>query len=132
LRYDFSQACERLLPVEEVVEERWFLEEWEPLVILGSSDYADGGGATPFLTIDRSTGAVMGLDVERADERAYLINSSVPRFIATFTYLDSFLARGQHLPGDAGAVVRGIDAAAYASEWGRLIEHLSSSDGLGA
>jgi hypothetical protein len=125
LRYDFSQARDGLLPVADEIEPELFRESWRSLRIFGAADYADRGGATSWLTIDSSTGAVMGLDLER-DEELYLINSSLPRFIATFTYLDRFLASGQRLPSDAEDVVRSIDALAFpASEWRALIEHLA-------
>jgi hypothetical protein len=42
LRYDFSQARERLRPVVEEVEARWFVEAWRPLLIFGTCDHADG------------------------------------------------------------------------------------------
>lgn len=123
LRYDFSQGRERLRPVIEEVEERWILDAWRSLVIFGRSDYADGGGATPWLTLDRTTGAVMGLDLERDTKPVYLINSSLPQFVATFGYLNRFLPSGLRLPEDADDVVRAIDDAAYSTgEWRLLLE----------
>jgi hypothetical protein len=50
-------------------------------------DHADGGGARPWITVARTNGSVMGLDLERDDELLYLYNSSLPQFVATFTYL---------------------------------------------
>lgn len=125
LRYDFSQGRERLLPVSEQVEERWLRDAWRPLLIFGSSDYANGGGATPWLTLDRTTGSVMGLDLERDANAVYLINSSLPQFVATFMYLERFLPARLPLPDNAEDVVRAIDDAAYpTSEWRLLLEHV--------
>lgn len=125
LRYDFSQGRECLLPLNEVVEERWLVDAWRALLIFGSSDYADGGGATPWLTLDRTTGSVMGLDLERADEPVYLINSSLRQFVASFEYLERFLPAGLRLPEDAEDVVRALDDAAYpTSEWRLLLEYI--------
>lgn len=127
-RYDFSQARERLLPVIEEVEERWFVEAWRPLLIFGSCDYANGGGSRPWLTVAGTNGFVMGLDLERDDGPLYHFNSSLPRFVATFTYLERFLPGGLRLPDDAEDALRSIDDAAYpTSEWRLLLESIRSN-----
>jgi hypothetical protein len=127
LRYDFSQARERLRPVVEEVEARWFVEAWRPLLIFGSCDHANGGGSRPWITVARTNGSVMGLDLERDDEPLYLYNSSLAQFVATFNYLERFLSGGLRLPGNAVDEVQSIDDAAYpTSEWRLLLEYLRS------
>jgi hypothetical protein len=127
LRHDFACARERLVPVGEEIDARWFRDEWSSLVIFGELDHADGGGATPLLVIDRRNGAVVGLDLERDVEPLFAISSSLEQFIATFTYLDGFLADGRPVPDDAEHVLRGIDDAFAASDWRLLLEHIRAS-----
>lgn len=110
--YEFSQ----LLGVARVSHDE--------LIVFGSYDIADGGGAAPLLAIDRANGFVMGVDVEHDDEPVFLINSSLEQFIATFRYLDAFFGRGETLALDARDVVRSIDEAAYPrSEWRAMLTH---------
>src|SRR5262249_28368138 len=68
LDYDFS-ACRqglRRLTADEVAEcggER----DWSEFRVFGRYDYAEGGGATPWIVVRMTDGAVCGLDMERED-----------------------------------------------------------------
>lgn len=83
-------------------------EEWADLIIFGRFDYAEGGGASPWITIRKTDGAVCGLDVER-ECPVYLINSSLVRFIRSFSLLDQYLGRRRPPPHEIGGSLREID-----------------------
>ncbi len=130
LDFDFRDARRglRRITSEDVVG-RAIPNEWSDLLIFGEYDYAEGGGARPWIAVRASDGAACGLDVEQADERAvFLFNSSIGGFVQTFAALDPYLRRGQRLPADIEARIRGIDPRTYpVSEWRSLIEHLAAA-----
>jgi len=87
-------------------------------------DFAEGGGASPWLTIRKSDGSVGGLDVER-EQAIFGYNSSLERFIQTFVLLDRWLTQCQPLPKAVVATVRDIDPDSYpGSEWRLMVEYL--------
>ena len=47
--------------------------EWSALDLFGEEDYAEGGGASPFLGVHRSSGKIFGLDVERDSSEMFLL-----------------------------------------------------------
>lgn len=101
-------------------------DEWRDFLVFGKVDYADGGGASPYLVIRQIDGAVCGLDVQRDDDPLFLLNSSLRQFIETFTYLDGCSGAGVWPPG-MEAKVRAIDPSAYGeSDWKLLVDHLTA------
>src|SRR5258708_6735495 len=97
LDFDFSRSEAPLKPVmpsdfnTATVIER----EWTSLQIFGGYDYAEGGGATPFLGVHSESGAVFGLDAELEASQMFFFNSDVDRFIRTFLALDRALGLGR-------------------------------------
>lgn len=125
LDYDFSAARKGLRPLPEDTFDS-AEKKWLDLLIFGDYDYAEGGGAHPFLGIRKTDGAVYGLDVERAGEAMFLLNSSIERFIRTFLFLNKYLGKGRRLPTDVEARMREIDPEIYpASDWKLLVDHLT-------
>jgi hypothetical protein len=124
-RHDFSAARETLVPLREHIDAEDFDDAWEPLVVFGTSDFADAGGATPWLALHRVSGAVVGIDLERDGDPLFVLNSGLQQFIETFTYLDRFLGNEQPLPPNAEATLQRIDPDAYDdSDWKQLLEYL--------
>lgn len=125
LDYDFTVASRGLreLPNDTVGSAD---EDWFNLLIFGEYDYAEGGGAHPWLGIHQANGFVYGLDPKRAVPM-FLLNSSIERFIRTFRFLDESLSRGKQLPLDLEARVRELDPEAYPeSDWRSLVDYLMS------
>src|SRR5262245_15661854 len=85
LDYDFSAGRLELRPLsKDSVALEFLRAAWLDLLIFGDYDFAEGGGANPFLGIHRVDGRVLGLDVERNGEATFLINSSIHHFIHSF------------------------------------------------
>ena len=125
INYDFSEAKKALAPIPNfVVQEN---PEWRELLVFGTCDYANGGGAKPWLCIRNSDGAVVGFDGER-ENPVFTLNTTVERFVQTFTFLNSHLSEGKKLPESADAILNSIDPESYsASDWRLLVEYLSAS-----
>jgi hypothetical protein len=101
-------------------------EEWFDLLIFGDFDYAEGGGAHPWLGIRKMDGAVIGLDPERQNAM-FLLNSSIDGFIRTFEFLNGYLGKEKQLPDDLEVRVRDIDPNAYPrSEWRWLVDRVKN------
>jgi hypothetical protein len=102
--------------------------DWRELFIFGEEDFAEGGGASPFVTIQSQTGMVFGLDVERDGDATFLLNSSVSHFIETFRVFDEVLRTGTASPSGLLERVRAADPDAFErSEWRDAAEHVRSS-----
>jgi hypothetical protein len=128
--YDFSAARRVLQPLDKDALLDAPEAEWLDLLIFGEYDYAEGGGANPFLGIMRTTGAIHGLDVERDKQPLFVLNSSTDAFIETFTFLHASLGAGRPLPRDADARLRSIDPHTYDnSDWRLLVEFIASEAG---
>src|SRR5215471_5036491 len=112
LDFDFAQAQAGLRMVMTGDVSGDIEEAWSDLLVFGRYDYAEGGGASPWITIRRADGAVCGLDVER-DPAIFVFNSSIKRFIRTFSLLDRYLGHRQPLPSDLRGTVREIDNLCY-------------------
>jgi len=98
-------------------------EDWSDCRLIGRYDYAEGGGASPFIAIRGSDGFVCGLDIERDGENTFIFNSSLDRFISTFGLLDPYLRAGRELPSDIESHVSRIDPKAFPlSDWRECIE----------
>src|SRR5262249_27212212 len=127
LDFDFSNATAGLRQVASSDVGGEVVESWRELLIVGSSDYAEGGGASAWVAVRRSDGAVCGRAVER-EEAVFALNSTVEQFIRTFALLDRYLSRGHSLPSDIEAAAREIDPASYpCSEWRSLIDNLTAA-----
>lgn len=130
LVYDFSRAQRPLapLPPEAVSEPD---EGWKAaragLLIFGEYDYAEGGGAKPWLGIRQEDGAVFELDGEREEQTSFL-NSSLEQFIATFEALHPFLSAGEALPPAIETTLRDLDSQYSASQWQGLVSFLQATE----
>jgi hypothetical protein len=100
--------------------------DWSDCGLIGSEDYAEGGGASPWIAIRERDGFVCGLDIERDGEKTFIYNSSLDRFIATFNLLDQYLSEGRALPPDVATQLEALDPEAYeSSEWRHLAEYIT-------
>ena len=98
------------------------------LLVFGERDYAEGGGSRSWLCVRERDGAVYGFDPE-LEEPLLLLNSSVPRFVATFQTLDGYLSNDGALPPDCDGRLRALDPEAYQdSDWRLLVECLPRRD----
>ncbi len=98
-------------------------QEWSNCLLIGMYDYAEGGGASPWIAIRESDGSVCGLDIEREGETTFIFNSSLDRFIGTFNLFDQYLRAGQELPPGFTSQVEALDPEAFPlSDWRELIE----------
>src|SRR5262245_40516622 len=86
LDYDFRVARQGLDTLAKDAVE-FGEEEWSDLLIFGEYDYAEGGGANPWLGIRKTDGAVFGLDPER-ENALFFLNTSIEDFFRTFTLLN--------------------------------------------
>jgi hypothetical protein len=105
------------------------MAEWEaPLlkdasdfIVFGDYDYAEAGGAGPWLVVRRSDGKVFDVDLER-EVSAFLLNSSLRAFIDTFYLLDKYLGHGDPIPRDLHSLAQDLDSTAYSkSTWHDLV-----------
>ena len=123
LDYDFSAGHSGVRPPStEQLPPEVIDPDARALLIFGEYDFAQGGGANPFLGVRSSDGAVLGLDLEREDSPLFPLNSSIERFVRTFSLLDNYLARGGAAPADIDEQLAAIDPEAYGtSEWRDLV-----------
>jgi hypothetical protein len=102
-------------------------DDWADCGLIGSEDYAEGGGASPWIAIRERDGSVCGLDIERDGEKTFIYNSSLEQFIATIILLNEHLRDGGDLPSDLLSRVEALDPEAFAaSEWRPLIEYVTA------
>ena len=102
-------------------------DEWSDYGLIGREDYAEGGGASPWIAVRGCDGYVCGLDIEREEETTFIYNASLDRFIATFNLLDQYLRDGRKLPPDLASRVEALDPEAFgSSEWRHLIEYITA------
>jgi hypothetical protein len=127
LNFDFSRSQAPLRPIATgdvvggPVEEKWTL-----LRIFGEEDYAEGGGASPYLGVHSESGEIFGLDVEREMSQMFLLNSNIDRFIETFLALDGMLRLGGSLDAQIRERLEQIDPGAFAySEWRLLSDYVT-------
>jgi hypothetical protein len=126
LDFDFSVAGHGLrgLPDETIEAENNGASD---LLVFGEQDFAEGGGARPWLCVSKRDAAVFGFDPERGNP-LFLMNSSVERFITTFRLLDEYLGKNVPLPSDCESRLRTIDPDAYPrSDWRLLMECLRNA-----
>jgi hypothetical protein len=97
------------------------------LLVFGEYEFAEGGGARPWLCVCKLDGSVYGFDPEREDPK-FLLNSSIERFVATFQLLNEHLGKNEELPSDCESQLSAIDLEAYPrSDWRLLLECLRSA-----
>ncbi|MCA9074121.1 MAG: hypothetical protein KDA93_03740 [Planctomycetaceae bacterium] len=99
-------------------------EEWSELLIFGSFDYAEGGGAAPWIAVRTSDQAICGIDVERKSGSVLLFNSTLRQFVSTFSTLDQYFSHRNPVPSSICSKVGAIDPLVYPiSEWSKMIAH---------
>ena len=123
--FDFSYAHEELCTLPD-----WALDASNPdiamLRIIGHQDVAEGGGACPWLCVHIDDGSVWGFDCE-AKKPMFLLNSSLPRFIASFRLLNEYLVTSRKLPPEIENCLQHIDPEAYhRSDWRLLIDGINA------
>lgn len=124
LDYDFRAGRKGPRPLEPGAFDFRVQAKWLELLIFGEYDYAEGGGANPFLGVRRTDGAVCGLDVERDKAPMFLLNSSLDAFIETFRLLDGYLAKKRVVPPGIEAQLRKIDPKAFGrSDWKPFVRY---------
>jgi hypothetical protein len=117
LDFDFSHSQSPLLNAND------FLggardQQWTALHIFGEQDYAEGGGATPFLGVHAESGEILGLDLDRDESQIYLLNSNIDLFIRTFLEFDEVLRLSKRPPLNIRERLKEIDPGAFErSEW---------------
>lgn len=117
LDYDFSAGRRTVTTLRPESFDFPMKPEWLQLLVFGEYDYAEGGGAHPFLGVRPADGFVCGLDVE-LDKPLFVLNSSLHAFIATFEAIDAYLANSQALPRGFSKTLKAIDPAVFGkSNW---------------
>ena len=125
LDFKFARAERALAPLHEAEINGRIEPEWASLFVFGEQSFAEGGGARPFLGIERGTGHVLGLDVERESSCLFLYNSDLDRFIQTFEILDGAIRSGTPPLHTLSTRAARIDVAFAESEWARLLGYLA-------
>ena len=126
--FDFSRAQDDLRPLT-VSDTNGFEipQEWQSLCLFGEQNYAEGGGATPYLGIHIDTGQVFALDVESESSPLSLLNSDIDKFISTFDVFDRAVRQATLQIEQVAGLVEEIDPIAFAdSEWVGLIDAITS------
>ena len=119
LDFDFSRSHAPLRPIAPTDLSGCGIEdEWTTLYLFGEEDYADGGGASPYLGVHRDTGSICGLDVEREESHVFILNSNVDRFIRSFQKIDEMLRHTPVVSGMLSRALMEIDPDVFQhSEW---------------
>jgi hypothetical protein len=98
-------------------------EEWAGCWVFGMYNYADGGGASPWIAVRERDGFVCGLDAEREGSAPFIFNSSLDRFISIFNLFNGHFPANQALARDTVLQARALDADAFDnSEWRMLCD----------
>lgn len=127
LDFDFSRAHAPLLPVQPSELLCDIEPEWARIRLFGEQDYAEGGGASPFLGVHEETGWILGLDVEREASSIYVLNSTIDGFIETFLLFDGVLTRAHPQLETLALAAHRIDPSAFPdSEWKSFCDYISS------
>jgi hypothetical protein len=127
LATDFSRCQAPLRTIEPTdIVGRDTQGSWGDLFLFGDQDYADGGGARPFLAVHRHTGEIVGFDVERESSQIYLLNSTVDAFIQTFEQLNELFRSERAIVSRLSDVLMEIDPQAFPkSDWRELIDEIA-------
>jgi hypothetical protein len=125
LDFDFSRSQVPLKPLSQSEIHGTIEKDWTTLYLFGERDYAEGGGASPFLGISSTSGEILGLDVERDSGCRFLLNSDIESFIKTFEVFDRVLRLGTTALDSLSSSAIEIDPRAFQrSEWALLLDHL--------
>jgi hypothetical protein len=127
--WDFSRAARPLQAIPDDDAATWIEvlpQDWRQMLVFGEENFAEGGGAKPFLTVHARTGRVLGLDVERERSAVFLLNTSIPAFIETFVVFDNALRHGGTVPAGLREQIRAVDPESFErSKWRDLIDELA-------
>lgn len=126
LDFDFTRAERTLTPLREAEINGTIEPQWASLFLFGEQDFAEGGGARPFVGIEHNTGQVLGLDVERDASCLFLYSSDLDSFIRTFTLLDEALRSGTPPLDALSTRAASIDVSFAQSEWAQLLGYLAN------
>jgi len=96
---------------------------WLELIIFGKTDFAEGGGAGTYMTIEPVSGRIFDLDVE-VKEPLSLLNASLEQYIQTFIAIDPFLSANEPVPQGVIDAVARIDLESFAQSkyWQGIID----------
>ncbi|MFO0964955.1 MAG: SUKH-4 family immunity protein [Gemmataceae bacterium] len=126
LDYNFSATRRPLQSLPwEILEDTQ--ADWSDLLVFGERDYAEGGGACPWLCLSRTDGAVYLFDPE-SDSPKTLLNSSPQRFVDSFRLLESAVGENGRYPTDLVDRLNKADEKAFPhSDWKDLVDFLESN-----
>jgi hypothetical protein len=129
LAFDFSRSLAPLCKIEQsdVSAVTSIEPEWTSLYLFGEEDFADGGGASPYLGVHQDSGEIYGLDVEREESQVFLLNSNADKFIQTFQTVEEMLRNMPVAPGTLSKALQGIDPVVFQrSEWRDLVGYVEA------
>jgi hypothetical protein len=92
----------------------------------GECDYAEGGGARPWLVVGNVDSRVYAIDIE-SERPIELLNSTLAGFVETFRLLHNDLGAGRLLSPGVGRSAEQLDPESYPnSEWAHLVEYFTA------
>src|SRR5215831_7323987 len=72
LDFDFTRSRQQLRTIAPNDLSGGVIEsEWSVFYLFGQADFADGGGASPYLGVHQITGEICGIDVERVGSAVF-------------------------------------------------------------
>jgi hypothetical protein len=123
LDFDFSPARDHLRALPDGATP---IDQNDPalgLLVFALQDFAEGGGAQPWLCVRKNDGWICGFDPDD-DDPIFILNSSIARFIETFLFLNQHLGNNEPLPSDCANRLLEMDPEAYStSNWRMLAEY---------
>ena len=129
LDFDFTLSRSDLCPLPDGRVPSYEDDPANDLLIFGLQDFADGGGAQPWLCLRKADGWICGFDADCDDDPIFILNSSIQRFVETFLFLNQYLQQNKSLPSDSEKRLSEIDPDANAtSNWTLLVDHLSHAE----
>ncbi len=130
LDFNFSPSRSDLCPLPDGPDPADQEDPANDLLIFGRQDFAEGGGAQPWLCLRTTDGWICGFDGDCDDEPIFILNSSIQRFVETFLFLSQYFQKKEALPANAGERLSEIDPVANAtSNWTSLVDPLCQTDG---
>lgn len=130
LDFDFSRSRAPLHPVTPNDVNCFGIEnDWTLVLLFGEQDFANGGGARPYLGVHRDSGEIFGLDVEREESQVFLLNSNIDRFIRTVQTFGELLRQTPVPRNMLSNALREIDPFAFKhSEWQYFSSHVAGDN----
>jgi len=130
LDFDFARCQNPLVSVDRLMP-----VGFEPdcrsasLFAFGEQDYAEGGGASPYLVIDRTSGEVLELDLETSNDPIRFLNSSSSTFVLTFAALERAIRLRETPIADLKRQLEAIDFQGFhRSHWRLLVEEAADAN----